>query len=191
MTEKPDTWKRIESKKIADCRVFNVREDISTRETDGKRSSFFIVENPDWVNVIALTKYGEVVLIEQFRHGAQETILEIPGGMIDENEKPETAARRELLEETGFSANEFVYLGKSQPNPAIQNNWIFHFLALDCEKGSETRFDEHESIVAKLVGLDEIPRLIETEKITHSLVLAAFYKFLCKERKLSKSINSF
>ncbi len=188
MPVKPDTWKRIESKRVADCRVFNVREDVSTRESDGKRSTFFVVENPDWVNVIAITKNDEVVLIEQFRHGALKTILEIPGGMVDENEEPETAARRELLEETGFSANEFVYLGKSQPNPAIQNNWIFHFLALGCEKTSETKFDEHESIVTKLVALDEIPRLIETEEITHSLVLAAFYKFMCKERKLGKSI---
>ncbi len=158
-----------------------MREDLSERDGDGKQSTFFVLENPDWVNVIALTKENEVVLIEQFRHGAEKTILEIPGGIIDAGEKPETAARRELLEETGFSSNEFVCLGKSNPNPAIQNNAIYHFLALDCEKTGETSFDEHESIKTKLVTLKEIERLIKSEKITHSLVLAAFYKFMSRK----------
>jgi 8-oxo-dGTP pyrophosphatase MutT (NUDIX family) len=176
MAEKPDTWKRVESKKIADCRVFNVREDLSERTSDGKRATFFVVENPDWVNIIALTETNEVVLIEQFRHGAETIVLEIPGGMVDKNETPETAARRELLEETGFSSDRFIYLGKSQPNPAIQNNWIYHYLALNCEKMEETKFDEHESVITKIVPLAEIPQLIESEKIMHSLVLAAFYK---------------
>ena len=100
-----------------------------------KKVSFFVCENPDWVNIIALTKDKEVVLIEQFRHGTEEIILEIPGGMIDDDdEEPETAARRELLEETGFSADKFILFGKSHPNPAIQNNTIFHYLAFDCEK---------------------------------------------------------
>ncbi len=176
MAEKPDTWRRVESKKIADCRVFKVREDLSERAGDAKRATFFVVENPDWVNIIAVTVDEKVVLIEQFRHGAETIVLEIPGGMVDENESPENAARRELLEETGFSSDEFIYLGKSQPNPAIQNNWIYHYLALNCEKMAETKFDEHESVITKLVLLDEIPGLIRNEKITHSLVLAAFYK---------------
>jgi len=177
MNSKPDTWKRVRSKKIADCRVFQVREDFCERETDGKHSTFFVIENPDWVNVIALTKQNEVVLIEQYRQGAEKITLEIPGGMIDENEKPETAARRELLEETGFQASEMILLGKSEPNPAIQNNWMHHFLAVECEKIKEAEFDEHESVITKLVALDEIKSLIANGKITHSLVIAAFHFF--------------
>ena len=175
MAEKPDTWKRVESKKIADCRVFNVREDLSERASDAKRATFFVVENSDWVNIIAVTVDEKVVLIEQFRHGAETIVLEIPGGMVDENESPETAARRELLEETGFSSDEFIYLGKSQPNPAIQNNWIFHYLALNCEKTEETKFDEHESVITKIVPLAEIKNLIKNGEFTHSLAVTAFY----------------
>jgi 8-oxo-dGTP pyrophosphatase MutT (NUDIX family) len=177
MSEKVETWKRISSKEIADCRIFKVREDLSERESDKKTSSFFVLENPDWVNIIAVTKDKKVVLIEQFRHGSGEVILEIPGGMVDENEDAESAARRELLEETGFSFGEFKLLGKSQPNPAIQNNTIHHFLALDCEKTHETEFDEHESLITKLVSLKEIKKLILKGKISHSLVLAAFAIF--------------
>ncbi len=177
MKTEPDIWKRKKSERIADCRVFTVRRDISTRESDGAEVSFFVIENPDWVNVIALTEKRQVVLIEQFRHGAGEVALEIPGGMVDENEAPETAARRELLEETGFSSKDFVCLGKSRPNPALQNNWIHHFLARDCVKTGETNFDENESITTKLAALGEIEQFIESGKITHSLDLAAFYKF--------------
>ncbi len=177
MNSKPDVWKRIRSKKIADCRVFQVREDYCESEMGGKLSTFFVLENPDWVNVIALTKQNEVVLIEQYRHGTEEIVLEIPGGMIDKDEKPEMAAKRELLEETGFSSEKFVCLGKSLPNPAIQNNLIYHFLAIDCEKTEETRFDEHESVITKLLPLDEIENLIRSGKITHSLVIAAFHFF--------------
>jgi 8-oxo-dGTP pyrophosphatase MutT (NUDIX family) len=175
MNQKVDVWKRKRSKKIADCRVFKVREDFCERESDGKQSSFFVIENPDWVNIIAVTKESQIVLIEQFRHGTEEIILEIPGGMIDEGESPETAARRELLEETGFSSGNFIFLGKSEPNPAIQNNALYHYLALDCEKTEETKFDEHESVVTKLVPRTEIENLIKNGKITHSLVIAAFH----------------
>jgi ADP-ribose pyrophosphatase len=175
MKDEPPIWKRISSKKIADCRVFSVREDLSERESDARRGTFFVVENPDWVNIIALTKENKVVLIEQFRHGMGEINLEIPGGMIDQNESPEKAARRELLEETGFSSDNFILLGKSRPNPAIQNNTIYHFLALDCEKTHDTAFDEHESVVTSLVSRPEIKNLILHGNITHSLVVAAFY----------------
>lgn len=175
MKTEPDIWKRKKSERIADCRVFTVRRDDSERESDGAKAAFFVIENPDWVNVIALTENKEVVLIEQFRHGAEEIVLEIPGGMVDEGELPETAAQRELLEETGYASNEFIFLGKSRPNPALQNNWIHHYLALDCRKIKDADFDDNESIVTKLVSLSEIENLIGSGEFTHSLAVIAFY----------------
>ena len=184
MDEQPETWTRTKTKEIADCRVFKVREDFCKRKSDDAEHNFFVIENPDWVNVIALTKDNKIVLIEQYRQGTEEITLEIPGGMIDENELPEMAARRELTEETGYSSKNFIFLGKSHPNPAIQNNMIFHFLALDSEKTAEISFDEHESIVTKLFPLTEIENLIKDEKITHSLVIAAFHWFNFRQNKI-------
>jgi ADP-ribose pyrophosphatase len=183
MKETVETWKRKSSKEVADCRVFKVREDFCERESDKKEGSFFVVENPDWVNVIALTRNQEVVLIEQFRHGIEEVILEIPGGMIDDDEDTENAARRELLEETGFSSGEFILLGKSRPNPAIQNNTVFHYLALNCEKTETPAFDEHESVVTKIVSLEDAKKLIADGTISHSLVIAAFHYFSIYQNK--------
>ena len=175
MSESPERWERIASKQIADCRVFKVREDLCR---NGEReANFFVIENPDWVNIIALTKEMQVVLIEQYRQGIENVILEIPGGMIDAGETPEAAARRELLEETGYASDEFVYLGKSHPNPAINNNTLHHFLALNVEKIEEVAFDEHESVVTRHAPLPEIPALIKSGAISHSLVVAAFQYF--------------
>ncbi len=174
---KPDSWKCVSSSKVADCRVFRVRQDFCVRESDGKAGDFFVLENPDWVNVIAINSANEAVLIEQFRHGTGEMNLELPGGMVDEGERPEHAARRELLEETGYSANRWVLLGKSDPNPALQNNTIYHYLALDCVKTAETAFDEHESIGTRLVPVESVGGLIHDGEIKHSLVAAAFYYF--------------
>lgn len=189
MKDKPETWKRKSSKEVADCRVFKVREDFCERASDSAEASFFVVESPDWVNVIALTIERQVVLIEQFRHGVEEIITEIPGGIVDKGEEPIAAARRELAEETGFTSGQIISLGKTRPNPAIQNNWIHHFLALDCEKTRATNFDEHEGITTKLTALKNFEYLIESNQITHSLVIAAFYKFKFSEIDFNASAD--
>ncbi len=175
MIIKPDVWRRKKSEQIADCRVFSVRKDFCTRESDNAESTFFVIENPDWVNIIGVTTDDKIVLIEQFRHGTEEIILEIPGGMIDKGESPETAARREFVEETGFEAEEFIFLGESRPNPALQNNTIYHFYAKDCVKTGRTSFDDHESVSTKLVNFGDAKKLIAGGEITHSLAVAGFY----------------
>lgn len=175
MSENPESWTISSSRELVDCRVFKVREDTSRRDSDGAESTFFVVENPDWANILAVTKDREVILIEQFRHGSGSMILEIPGGMADEGEDPMAAAGRELIEETGYSPGRMIAIGRSLPNPAIQNNTIHHFLAIDCEKTVEVAFDDHESIATRLVPLSELEDLVHNGEITHSLAITAIY----------------
>ena len=177
MTEKVETWKRIRSENVADCKIFKVRRDFSVRENSDKEFPFYCIENPSWVNVIPITTSGEVVLIEQYRHGIEEITLEIPGGMVDDGEDAKLAANRELVEETGYVPRETIFLGKSRPNPAIQDNWVYHYLAVDCEKTHEVEFDSTEHVVTKSVKLSDVSGLIANGEITHSLVIAAFYWF--------------
>ena len=171
----PSAWRRQGSEQLADCRVFRVRRDRSQNPRGGRVHDFYVIEAPDWINVVPLTDEGEVVLIEQYRHGAEEVSLEIPGGMVDEGESPREAAGRELLEETGYAASELVYLGKTRPNPAIQDNWIHTFLARGVEFRHEPVFDGTEHTVVRLVPLERIPSLIAEGKINHSLVVVGFH----------------
>ncbi|MFN2502623.1 MAG: acyclic terpene utilization AtuA family protein, partial [Pyrinomonadaceae bacterium] len=93
------SWRRRSSEIIADCRVFQVRRDVSVSPHRGSEHDFFVLESSDWINIIPLTANDEVVMIEQYRHGSKEVTLEIPGGMVDAGESPKDAAAREMLEE--------------------------------------------------------------------------------------------
>jgi ADP-ribose pyrophosphatase len=168
-------WRRERSEQVADCRVFNVRRDYSTDPRDGRAHDFYVIEAPDWINVIPLTDDGRVILIEQYRHGTGEISLEIPGGMIDAGESPQDAAARELLEETGYEASRVVLLGKTRPNPALQDNWIHTFVARGLRYRHEPLNAGTEQTIVRLVPLEKIPALVEEGKITHALVVVGFH----------------
>lgn len=168
-------WRRTASERVADCRVFQVRRDRAINPRGGAEHDFYCIEAADWVNIIPLTSNDEVVVIEQYRHGTNEVTLEIPGGMVDAHESPERAAARELLEETGYRAREVLLLGRTRPNPALQNNWLYSYLARDVEFEHEPVFESAEYTVVRLVPLADVPALISQGKITHSLVVTGFY----------------
>ena len=169
-------WRRVRSEQVADCRVFRVRRDRSANPRGGGEHDFYCIEAPDWINIIPLTARDEVVMIEQYRHGAGEATLEIPGGMVDAGESPREAAAREMLEETGYAARDIIPLGKSRPNPAIQDNWIHTFLARGAEFQAAPSFDSTEHTAVRLVPLRDVPALVADGTLTHALVNLAFYK---------------
>jgi ADP-ribose pyrophosphatase len=136
----------------------------------------FVLEYGDWATIIALTKQQEVVMVRQYRHGAQKVILELPGGaMEDEDENPMQAARRELLEETGYTSDNFIQIGCVSPNPANQTNLIYSFLALDARKVSEQNLDDAEDIEVVLKPLDEVIRMAKSGELFQSMQVSAVF----------------
>jgi GxxExxY protein len=171
-----ENWEKLDSTYIGDYRIFRLRTDSSRSPRTGNIHHFFVLEAPDWVNVIPLTPEGNVVMIYQYRHGTEEVTLEVPGGMVDAADgDPAVSAARELREETGYAAETVVHLGTVAPNPAFMDNHCHHYLVLGVRRVGDVQFDGAEDIAFVEVPLVDIPGLIRTGQITHSLTISAFY----------------
>ena len=117
------------------------------------------------MNVIPITPAGNVVFVHQFRHGIEAVTMEIPGGLVDPGEAPIDTARRELMEETGYEADEFIAIGQVTPNPAFLDNVCHTFLALNAHQVSQPTFDSSEDIVVTERPLTAVPQLIKQQKL--------------------------
>ena len=171
-------WPKEGSRPVGDFRIFSIRSDAKTSPRTGKVHDFYVIDTVDWVNVLALTPRDELVMIEQYRHGTNTVELEIPGGMIDPHDpSPLAAGVRELVEETGYAGGPAEILGAIYPNPAIMSNTCHTLLVRDCVLKQAVNWDQGEDIHTRLVPADEIPALVATGKIRHSLVVVALYFF--------------
>ena len=173
-----ERWKQVGSKRIGDFRIFSLREDQLVSPRTGEPHGFYVLETPDWVNVIALTAANELVMVEQYRHGSETVELEIPGGMIDPHDaSPVDAGVRELREETGFAGKNARLLGEVFPNPAIMRNTCHTVLVEDCTLQHALQLDHGEDLATRLVPIDGIPDLIHQGRIRHCLVVTALFYF--------------
>ena len=169
-------WQRLDSETVYSCRIFSLQKNRSRSPRTGKTHDFFVLDSREWVNIIPVTPNEEVVLIRQYRHGTDDITLEIPGGMVDQEDvSPLHAARREMQEETGYDTDDIIPLGAIHPNPAIQANRCHSFLARNVEKISEPHFDTTEETEVTLVPVSELPEIVRQGRITHALVVVAFY----------------
>jgi ADP-ribose pyrophosphatase len=174
----PAPWEKIGSKLLGDYRIFRLRTDRSISPRTGQPHDFLVLDSVNWVNVVATTPDQQIVLIEQYRHGSGTVELEIPGGMMDpQDSSPEVAAVRELREETGYAGEGPRIIGEIFPNPAIMSNSCFTVLVENCRCLHPVEFDHGEDLITRLVPISDIPELVATGKIKHSLVVVGLYYF--------------
>ncbi len=180
MTYSPvlDRWQKIEEEHIQRYSIFDLWQTLRRSPTTGRAHKFLRLDAPDWVNVIATTSSGEVVLVEQYRNGTDKVTLEIPGGAIDPGEAPESAAARELEEETGYRASALELIGVVEPNPAFLANRCFTYLATSCRPDGELNPDPSEEIRIVVQPLATLGQLIQDGAIRHSLVVSAHHHLL-------------
>jgi 8-oxo-dGTP pyrophosphatase MutT (NUDIX family) len=174
-----EPWEVLGQERLCDCRIFSLTRRRSRSPRTGAVHEFSVIESPDWVNIVPLTPEREVVMVYQYRHGIDRITLEIPGGLIDaEDPSPLEAARREMREESGYDSSEVAPLGRIHPNPAIQNNHCYSFVAKNVVRRYEMIFDGTEHTEVVLVPLERIPDLIRDGTISHALVVVAFHWLL-------------
>jgi len=171
-------WTRTGTKPLGDFRVFTVRADQKISPRTNQSHEFYILDCVNWVNVVAVTPDKQLVMIEQFRHGSNTVELEIPGGTMDTTDQsPVATGIRELREETGYDGENARLIGEVFPNPAIMSNTCYTVLMENCQLRHSVEMDAGEDLVTRLVPIQQIPELVRTAKIRHSLVVAALYYF--------------
>jgi 8-oxo-dGTP pyrophosphatase MutT (NUDIX family) len=173
-----EPWKHVGSKPIGNFRIFDLRADRAVSPRTGNEHEFYVISCTDWVNVIAVTPDEKLVMVEQYRHGTGTVELEVPGGMMDPGEaSPEATGARELREETGCEGENVRRIGRIFPNPAIMTNTCHTVLIENCRQVHEVDFDHGEDLVTRFVPVEDIPELIRSGKIRHSLVVVALYHY--------------
>lgn len=170
-------WQQLGRRRQLETRIFDVVGAQYRHPARGVEREFVVIEAPDWVNVIALTLDGHVVLVRQFRYGIDEFSLEIPGGVIEPGEDPVVAGLRELREETGYTGAPATLLGIVRPNPAIQSNRCHFVFVEQAVRSHELAWDADEEIEVLTLPADEVLALARSGGIVHSLVLNALMLF--------------
>lgn len=171
-------WEILEKKAVIDMPWLHV-EASKCRLPDGTViDPFYVYHMPDFVVVAALTKDEELILVRQYRHGVEKVLLELPAGMIEAGEKPEQAAARELLEETGYQAESMEFLFKTAPNASNCDNYAYCFLARDARKVTEQHLDPTEDLVTEAASLEEAERILRGGGFEQAVHIAILYRVI-------------
>lgn len=145
-------------------------------------SEYYILEYPTWVNVIAITEDGDFLMVEQYRHGLQEILTELVAGVVESEEEPLAAAKRELLEETGYGDGEWHLNTVISQNPSSTTNLTYSFIATGVKKLTSQNLDETEDIAIKLLSENEVKQLLLSDKIKQALMAAPLWKYFALKK---------
>ena len=166
-------WQQLSSRYLIKRWWMNLREDHVRLPHGAEMEEYHVLEYPDWTCIIPVTREGNLVMIEQYRYGIDQVTLELPGGAIQPGEPPLEAAKRELVEETGFGEGRWSFVGKSAPDPSRHTNWAWFYVARDVEDLGAQQLDDGEHIGVKTVRIDEALELAVSGQIAHAVHVAA------------------
>lgn len=168
--------KTISSERVYSGHIINVRVD-TVEMPDGKTAFRDIAEHPGGVGVLAITEKNKIILVKQYRKPIEKAVYEIPAGKIDRGEEPLSCGVRELEEETGFKAREFISLGYMYPSPGFTDEVTHIYMARGLYKG-EINPDEDEYLDIEEFDIDDVKQMIMNNEINDAKTVFAFFKGL-------------
>ena len=174
----PRPWQVETSEYIHQLPWFTVRKEAIRMESGGTIPDYFVLEYPDWINVVAVTTDGHLVLIRQYRHGIAGVHYELCAGVVDPGEDPLAAAQRELLEETGFGGGHWQLLMTLSANPGTHSNLTYSYLATDVTLQQAQALELTEEITVHVVSRERAKEIINQGEMMQALHLAPLFKYL-------------
>ena len=175
--DKTQRWKILSTEYLIRRPWLTARKD-QVQLPDGRvNPEYYVVEYPDWVNVIAITKEGKFVMERQYRHAVAMTCYELPCGVMEAGETPLQAAQRELLEETGYGKGESQEIMTLTPNPSSMSNFTHCFLATGVEPIGPTHLDATEELEVHLLEREEVLTLLKENRLIQSLMISPLLKY--------------
>lgn len=181
----PRRWKTLKSEIIVSRPPWlRVRHD-KVMLPDGRiNPEFYVLEYPDWVNVIAITEDGRYVMEKQYRYGIGATCTEICAGVMEPGETPEQAARRELLEETGYEGGEWTHLMTISGNASTTSNLTHCFVARGVKPSGSRHLDATEDLDVELMDEQEVYQMLLDDQVKQSLMAAPLWRWFATKHRL-------
>ncbi len=173
-----EKWTLLDSKYIIQRPWATLRVDKLQMPNGNVKEEYYVLEYPTWVNMVGITDADEVLFVRQYRHGSGQIMVELPAGVVEAGEAPELAARRELLEETGYAFDSIEKICELYANPATSGNITHTYLLKGGRKVQEQELDASEDIEVVHMSIPEARQFLLDNKIGQALHTSAlFYTF--------------
>ncbi|MCD8318242.1 MAG: NUDIX hydrolase [Paraprevotella sp.] len=180
MNNDPKAWEVLQSEYLIRKPWLTARRDCVRLPNGTENHEYYILEYPDWVNVIAITEDGKFIMERQYRHGLRRTDYEICAGVCEKGETPLESAQRELYEETGFGEGKWTRLMSISPNSSTTTNLCHCFLAQNVRRVSGQHLEDTEDIAVHLMTTEDVRTLLLNNEIKQALMLAPLWRYFAE-----------